>query len=266
MGNKNIERCYYCAAPKETREHVPPKQMFKAFYCDRITVPSCRIHNTIKGMQDQAIVSGLLLPLYNAKNKYPLEEEVIQAIEAALPSFERAKHNAISSPFLNNPPLDLEDLPDVSFLSSAIDVATWGRQLTAALVCDALGWLASSSIRWSKADVWSPDRYGTGTPDPKPFDYSQAVQAVIEHQNRKKILDQQDWIEGWSAFPIPYPKNIYSFHISFEPGKVVWFRHKFYNRYTLYVSFKASTQKIIRLRKKINSWSKNVEQLVLEGE
>jgi hypothetical protein len=50
--------------------------MFKGFECDSITVPSCDRHNSAKGGNDQAIVNGLLIPLFNGSNHYPLEDEI----------------------------------------------------------------------------------------------------------------------------------------------------------------------------------------------
>jgi hypothetical protein len=103
--------CYYCGAIASSGEHIPPKQMFKTFKCDSITVPSCDVHNTKKSGHDQSIVSALLIPLYTGRKHYQLEPEVEQAISAAACLFERTKRSAIRTPFLMNPPPGREDLP-----------------------------------------------------------------------------------------------------------------------------------------------------------
>ena len=56
VGPKGL--CYFCGGPATTMEHAPPKQMFRAFECDSITVPSCDEHNTRRSASDQAIVSA----------------------------------------------------------------------------------------------------------------------------------------------------------------------------------------------------------------
>lgn len=57
--------CYYCGGKTTSDEHAPPRQMFRAFDCDSITVPSCETHNSAKAGRDQAIVSAFLIPTQN---------------------------------------------------------------------------------------------------------------------------------------------------------------------------------------------------------
>jgi hypothetical protein len=244
MENKSKERCYFCTKPATSREHIPPKQMFKGFDCDSITVPSCDNHNSKKCGHDQAIVSALLIPLHTGRNRYPLEPEIIQAIELALPSFERSKHFAVQSPFLKDPPKGLEDLPDLAHLEPSVKVADWVRQLTAGLVYSKIE-LSSTTISWSKATTWSPDWFPTYGPGP--IAHREAVEGIKVKQKQRAILDKLSWEQGWSAYPRPYPSIIYTFHFHVFPDKYVVFRHKFYNRYTWYVTFKASKKCIAKL-------------------
>src|SRR5258706_15617847 len=65
MKQKHKKPCYYCGSQANSDEHAPPRQMFKGFSCDSITVPSCSTHNSEKGGADQAIVSAFLIPLFN---------------------------------------------------------------------------------------------------------------------------------------------------------------------------------------------------------
>jgi hypothetical protein len=253
LAGKTREHCYYCGGPKQSREHVPPQQFFKGFDCDSITVPSCNKHNSNKGMQDQAIVTALLLPFKDEKYKYPLEKEIILAIKEASSSFELTKRNVIKSPFLRDPPTELKELPDLAFMTPSIAINAWVRQLTAALLCNAVGWLASSSIQWLKANAWTPDLFTTGTSVPAPLSHSEAFKRIGEQQKREVEMGHLSWIEGWSAKPRPYPRIIYSFQVHFGPKKEVVFRHRFYNRYTSYVRFNSSTRTIVNLRKFIDS-------------
>jgi len=224
MGDKAKEHCYFCTKTATSREHVPPKQMFKGFECDSITVPSCDEHNSKKGGHDQAIVSAFLIPLHTGRNKYPLEPEIIQAIEFAKPAFERTKRFAVPSPFLKDPPKGLEDLPDLAHLEPSINVASWIRQLTAGIVYSKIG-LANTTIGWSKATTWSPDWIPTDSPGP--VAHREAVDRIKENQRKRALLDKLNWQSGWSAYPRPYPNKIYKFDVHVFPDKYVMFRHKF---------------------------------------
>jgi len=223
--------------------------MFKSFECDSITVPSCDKHNTHKSGNDQAIVSALLQPLHTGKNRYPLEPEVEQAIRNAFPSFERAKRKAIRTSWLKDPPSGLEDLPDISYLDPSIDIKNWVRQLTAGLIYDGIG-EGSSTIAWSKSFVWSPDWFSASTP--APIEVEDAIRMVTYNKGIQSVLDNLKWKDGWSAYPRPYPKIIYSFSIHID-RKDVFVRHKFYNRFNWYVQFKSSSRNIAKLIIKIDS-------------
>jgi len=146
---KHKALCYYCGRRANSNEHAPPKQMFKEFSCDSITVPSCEDHNSAKGGSDQAIVSAFLIPLYNGIGRYSLEGEVLKAIKVAEPSFERAKRRAVNSALLKNPPEALKDLPNLAYLVPSIDIGAWIRQLTAALVYDGTQ-VFDPTIGWSE--------------------------------------------------------------------------------------------------------------------
>jgi len=241
LGGKH---CYYCEKPATSVEHLPPKQMFKAFQCDSLTVPSCDEHNSKKCGHDQAIVSALLIPLHTGRHRYPLEPEIELAINAALPSFEMSKRSAVRSPFLKDPPSGLDDLPDLAHLAPSVDFPAWIRQLTAGLVHKKIA-TASYTVSWQKATVWSPHWFATSGPAPVPYD--DVVQTLESYQKQRAMLDNLTWQPGWSASPNPYPNIIYSFQIHVFPDKYVMFRHMFYNRYTWYVTFRASKRCISKL-------------------
>jgi hypothetical protein len=242
-------RCYYCGSLATSGEHVPPKQMFKPFECDSITVPSCDEHNSKKGGRDQAIVSALLIPLQTGRDRYPLEPQVEKAIEAALSSFERAKHSAIQTAFLKDPPSGLEDLPDLAHLAPSVNMTAWIRQLTAGIIYSGIQ-EEGFPIKWSKSMVWSPDWVPVDSPDP--LEYADAVNKLKLNQERRAGLDSLNWELGWSAYPRSYPDTIYSFQLHTSQDRQVMVRHKFYNRYTWYVHFKASSKIIRKLREKLS--------------
>lgn len=247
---KHKASCYYCGRQACSNEHVPPKQMFKRFLCDSITVPSCEAHNSSKGGADQAIVSAFLVPLYNGIGRFSLEGEILEAIKVAEPSFERAKRKAINSPLLKNPPRALKDLPNLAYLVPSIDIRAWIRQLTAAVVYDGTQ-VFDPTIQWSEVIAWSPDWLAAEAP--ASLEIGQAT-SILEKQKEIQLrLELFTWEDGWSAHPRPYPSVIYSFQVHFEPNREIVFKHRFYNRYTWYAWFSASEETVAKLSKKLTA-------------
>jgi hypothetical protein len=222
--------------------------MFRAFSCDSITVPSCEDHNSAKGGSDQAIVSAFLIPLHNGIGRYSLEDEVLEAIRVAEPSFERAKRRAIDSSPLKNPPEALKDLPNLAYLVPSMNIGAWVRQLTAALVYDSAR-VFDSTIGWPGAIAWSPN--WVAAEGPASLQLEQAISILEKHMEIQRRLEQLSWKDGWSAYPRPYPSTIYAFQVHFEPNREVVFKHEFYNRYTWYTWFSASDETMVRLRERL---------------
>ena len=230
--------------------------MFKKFTCDSITVPSCAIHNTAKGGDDQAIVSAFLIPLHNGIKKYRLNKkkrDVIVAINAAKSSFIRAKHRAIDSPLLKKDPhRKYKKLPNLAYLIPDINIKHWIRQLTAALVYDASKFY-DSTIGWENIKVWSPD--WVKTKGPATLSLNQAAFILSAKKELYSDIEALSWQNGWSAHPNPYPKTIYYFQVHFEADDKVIFKHKFYESYTWYSHFSASPRTIVKIKDKLSSWN-----------
>src|SRR5437868_3189578 len=135
--------CYFCGAPPpSTQEHAPPKLMFTAFECDRITVPSCDKHNTEKGGNDRAIITALVRSLHQTleyrDSTNSLPENVLKAIKFLEPDFRQANRELSSHSLLANPELDFK-IPKLN-----ISVFDWIRQLSAAMVWRVTGEFDSS--------------------------------------------------------------------------------------------------------------------------
>jgi hypothetical protein len=218
--------------------------MFKGFPCDSITVPSCEAHNNSKGGADQAIVSAFLIPLYNGIGKYPLEGDVLSAVQLAQSSFERTKRKAVNTPLLKNPPQALKYLPNVAYLVPSINIGTWIRQLTAGLVYDGAQSF-DSTINWPKIIVRSPDWIAAN--EPESLELEQVISVMRKQDRDQSALEQLNWESGWSAHPSPYPSVIYAFQIHLEPDQKIIFRHRFYNRFTWYAYFSAAQETIAKL-------------------
>jgi hypothetical protein len=151
--------CYYCGTPATSKEHVPPRQMFKGFACDSITVYACDQHNSEKSGYDHAVITGLLTSLANMRRsgrRYTLHPDVIKAINIAQAHFHRSKKYVTSKPILTELPVHLIGLPQVAYLTAAANISAWMRQLTAALVMTATKRF-DSTINWPNARVFSFD-------------------------------------------------------------------------------------------------------------
>ena len=223
--------------------------MFRAFTCDSITVPSCEQHNNSKGGNDQAIVSAFLIPLSNGADKYPLEDDVLKAVQIAQSSFERVKRRAIDSSLFRNPPEILQDLPDLAYLIPDMDIREWIRQLTAALVYDCIQYF-DPEINQSKIISWSPDWLSAG--GPASLKLEQVQTTLLKNREIQTRLEELIWYDGWSAYPQPYPSIIYKFQVHFEPDNEVIFRHTFYNRYRWYAWFSVSNPTVAKLKHKLS--------------
>ena len=242
MGSLRNKPCYFCESPSTSKEHAPPRQLFKGFTCDSITVPSCDTHNSAKSSLDQAIVSAFLLPLHNGIETYSLDSDVRSAIAKARPAFERVKRRAFSASVINDPPT--KEIPEVSYLDQ--DIRPWLRQLTAELIWTVRQQL-DTTIEWDTVQAWSPQWVFRSLTNK--FSVSEFLELQETQDKLKKHLEKLDWYNGWSASPRPYPKTLYYFQLHFTPQEVL-FKHVFYQRYWWYVVIcpNLETVKAMRLR------------------
>jgi hypothetical protein len=246
MSKRRKQKCYYCGAIASSVEHAPPRQMFRGYTCDSITVPACDRHNTRKSGDDQSIISAFLIALQEGASRYPLEPEIRDAIERGVESFARVKRKVTRAPLVGNPPKSVADLPKVAHISPSAKMRSWVRQLTAALVCDGLGRF-DGAIEWDGVMAWSPNFVESD--QPVPMDFAQVVSTLSDKRTAQAKFDALNWVDGWSAYPREYPPTIYSFDLHIESEFVI-FRHRFYNRYTWYVMFPVSQTTTVRLRAK----------------
>jgi len=246
------DKCYYCGGLATTREHAPPKQMFKDFNCDTITVPSCHEHNCSKGGNDQAIVNVLLTSLKNlceSDRKYNIasNKDIQHAIKNASSSFERTKNRIINKPFLDDMPNNWKHLPNVGFLKRPIKIKDWIKNLTAAFIYDGINDY-DDSIDWDKIDCWSPeyvDSEFASTSEDK-------LNLLFKYDNFTNWIEKKKWFNGWSAYPKKYPESIYCFFFLIEQDDFT-IKHRFYNSFNWYATFKISPKFREKLLKKINA-------------
>jgi hypothetical protein len=220
--------CYFCGQASTGREHVPPQQMFRAFDCDSITVPSCDDHNTSKSSEDQVIIDLLMHSIDWQRRRGPVSQQATEALSLRFSSFSHTKRRIDHSNLV-----DRRELPEIPYLEPGTDIYRWMQQVAAGLVFDAARF-HDPSVDWSRALVFCPTFLPVAKAPPLPLD-------VATHwlRERQEIADGADrsfeWLPGWSAQPRPYPPDLFAFQIAFDDEGFVGLRLLFYGQSRWYV-------------------------------
>src|SRR5688572_30478530 len=239
--------CYYCGAPPPSiKEHVPPSMMFNGFDCDSITVPSCDNHNTSKSMGDRGIVTALIMSvsqMYKNRDKLSvvLTPNIIRAIQLLEPDFQQARNEVGLRDIFADPPEGF-GIP-LPYMQPSAFIPGWIKPLTAALVWSITG-SNDPDTDWENSVPWSQG-YLPSSGEPSSFE--EISNKLLKNQDLAQVFEQMKWHDGWSASPRKYPKDIYSFELSFIQNPDRWqgmnlvFRHRFYNSTTVWhIWFNAS--------------------------
>lgn len=205
--------------------------LFKGFVCDRITVPSCELHNNDKAGDDQTIIHGFL----KALKAYATNQDTALAIKKASSGFDYTKNTAPILPFIPKGP---------KFPYITADILSWMCKLTAGLVYHALQ-RRDTDIKWDQDSVFS-SHYWEGPPLIPGDERLKQFEEKVAKQN---FFRSKQWQNGWSATPNPYPTDIYSFEICTTPEKT-WFKHNFYKSFEFYVEFSHTPKTSLALTKK----------------
>lgn len=220
--------CYYCGQPATGQEHVPPKQMFRAFDCDSITVPSCEAHNTSKSFDDQIIIDLLAHAVEWQPRRVPLSHHAAEAVSLRYSSFRHTKRRIQHAKLVEHPML-----APTPYLEPETNIQAWMQHAAAALVFDGTGF-QDASIDWPAAVVFSP----TFLPGPKapPLPLDDAAECLTERQRMGDAADGSfDWLEGWSAEPKAHPPDVFAFRVAFDDEGSVGLRLLFYGESRWYV-------------------------------
>jgi len=216
--------------------------MFEAFDCHSITAPACDTHNTVKSLDDRAIVTFFLRGLYHFLKTGSLTANQLKALEVAEHKLGEADEVTLQP--LVRDPLGILDA-SLSHIDETKKVKNWMRLLTGALAWSVQG-KYDSSVNWDEAIVWSLEyEIDTGQ-----LDIEQAGLRSEKLRSIKAEVDRMSvhWWPGWSSYPKGYPPDIYCFDVSLLPSQYllksgskseVIFRHSFYGKFQWYVWFTA---------------------------
>ena len=93
-----------------------------------------------------------------------------------------------------------------------------------------------------------------GSPDYIDFNLvsssDEKLQLVLKYEEIRNWIKSKEWIRGWSAYPREYPYNIYNFYFCFDFDDITM-RHRFYNNYAWYASFKPTQKLKLNLLKQL---------------
>lgn len=234
-------KCYFCGNDATSREHVPPKQMFRDFPCDKITVPSCELHNTEKSNQDEAIIKGMIYSLKTKKND--LNPSVQKAIEIALPKFNQVKKLVYPSKILND-----EDVynPEIAYITKEADFDEWIKKMSIALIYDAIRYYEPSND-YKNIFVFNSTYYNSPNTGISSEDF---IQRYKKKKEDIEFLESFSWQNGWPSGKNNYPKEIYYFKIVLYDDFVI-FRHHFYENYLIYCAIKICDKTKVKIAEKL---------------
>lgn len=217
-------RCYFCGQESTSREHAPPKQLFKGFSCDRITVPSCDLHNTNKSNIDEAIVKAMLYSLSCRKELQ--SKEVQKVIDLSIPKMQQVKKLVVPMSVI---PSLKEINTEVAFLKKEASIPEWIRQISAALMYKKLGYYEQSN-NYTNSVVFDSTYYKSGQNGLSKEEY---IKQYLDKKETVDSLEQLVWSNGWTSGKNNFPYQLYYFKYHIYDDLVI-FRHHFFQNYLIY--------------------------------
>ncbi|MBI1801708.1 MAG: hypothetical protein HY259_09120 [Chloroflexi bacterium] len=234
MALKKTDRCYYCGAPATSEEHAPPQSMFAGFPCNKIKVPSCKLHNIKK--DDDAVINGLLIALKQPDlSVRPLHPDHQKALSLREKYFRLTRHQTTPTSLQIKRRNRTTETITIPYVQRKVNIPQWMILLTAALVYDASRQF-DADLDWLDARSWGPTFFpsrtvgGLNIPD--------MARAALKNMPHEQHLNLLTWHRGWTASPIPYPATLYYFDANLSPTRPnIIFRHTFYDAIPWYVEF-----------------------------
>jgi hypothetical protein len=218
-----MQVCYYCGAPKKSREHLPPQHLFKGFPVDCIKVPSCEKHNTGKGDDDNVIIKSMLMAL--DKSNLPLNEDVKSALQIVKPHFEQAKNKLSERTLYKRKNKNY----DFVVLDPKVDLSDWIRKLSAGLIWYKTKFYDKNN-QFDNSIVFEKNSYPTYE---TPQDLSIYERNYMRKIEIAKKYEDGNWINGWNDKKNTYPETIYFFCYRLDGERII-IKHKFYQQFTYY--------------------------------
>lgn len=220
-----MKTCYYCGAKKTSKEHIPPKQIFKGITNNKITVDSCDEHNSKKGGKDEAIVKSMLLAIENS-NKIIITPELLQALNKVRERYNQVKRTVKIEKII------IDTNENIICLDKSVDLDNWIRQLSAGMIYYKIKHYDNEN-EFNCSKVFERNSYSKNQKTLK--EYENERNNKIELQ---AMIEMGEWKDSW----IPknyYPENLYFFRYKII-GKNILIKHAFYKCFVFYNLIKIS--------------------------
>jgi hypothetical protein len=235
-----MKQCYYCGNKAKTKEYIPPKQMFKGFKVNSMTVYSCEKHNTDKSGMDDAIIKSMLLSIEMHKDEIELDNDIKLSLDMARAYYSQVKRKVSKRTIYRQNNIDY----NFSILDPSVDLIDWIRKLSAGLINYETN-CYNSNDRFNESFVFERNSY--------PIDKEPKDLTSFENEYNKKIkfmniLEEGDWKKGWKMKEKGYPDSIYDFYYKFSSLKII-IKHIFYQQYTYYNGIDLSNETIEKIIK-----------------
>lgn len=209
--------CYFCGQPGSTTEHLPPKQLFPNGQYDRITVPSCDVHNTQKSNIDDVVIKFLMSIVIDKIKTQKVSRHLMDLIKKNMGHI-----NEHEKKFEQNSVLYPDSLvKGVSFRSliSGEDMFRWAAQIAVGLLSFANKG-HDPDFNYSRVLVESNSFDTKGSSKYSPEEFFEKRNHVIDLENayRKKA-----WFNGPLKGPRTYPNEVFLWKANLEATKItVW--------------------------------------------
>jgi hypothetical protein len=237
--------CYFCGEKKTSKEHVPPEQIFKAVTCDKITVPSCDIHNTGKSGQDDSVIKAMLLSL---DKEWPgIDPTITKSIELAKPHYDQVKKSVKLIQLLNEP-IGIDT--NVAYIMPDVDIDNWLAKMSAALLYSGIKFYDSDNDL-KNIFVFNATHYNSVEDSLSP---EEMLRQYVAKNEIIDLFESIPWTEGWKSGKTNYPKELFNFYITIV-DRMVFFRLHFFSNYLFYTGINVSekTIKVLVVKRKIIS-------------
>jgi len=231
-----MKLCYFCGNEKASKDHIPPKQIFKGFNINRMTVYSCDKHNSGKSDKDEAIVKSMLLAIEN-NNNITITPELLKALNEIKDHYNQVKKTVTKEQIF------FDSNEDIVCLDASIDLDNWIRQLSAGMIYYKTKYYDNEN-NFVTSKVFERNSYSRD---------KRSVENFQNERNKKIELQTMSEIGEWNNSWIPdncYPENLYFFQYKII-NKFILFKHIFYKCFVFYnlIEISNKTKEILCARK-----------------
>ena len=214
-----MKRCYYCGKMANSKEHLPPKQMFKGFNVINVTVKSCNEHNSSKSFEDDSIIKSMIMAIEKSIDIVKTPEIEISINNA------NKKYNQVKNK-VTEEKLFYDKDNNIICLDYSIDLNKWIKKLSAGMVY----YKTKYFDEYNKYDDSKVFERNSFTKNKKYYsDYLDERRIKLDLE---RLSEYGEWKDSW-ILKNNYPENIYFFKYRIIKSHIL-FKHVFYKSFVFY--------------------------------